>query len=79
MRGSVELSLFTCWGRLSLGSLHSQIRMYNVDAEDPDVNEYQHLPDTEALAERLRVCLQVRVLSTAAKRKTISRRLRLVP
>ena len=53
MRGSVELSLFTCWGRLSLGSLHSQIRMYNVDAEDPDVNEYQHLPDTEALAERL--------------------------
>lgn len=36
----------------------SKIRMYNVDAEDPDVNEYQHLPDTEALAERLRVCLQ---------------------
>jgi len=47
------------------GGSRPQIRMYNVDAEDPDVNEYQHLPDTEALAERLRVCLQVRSLGRA--------------
>lgn len=36
----------------------SNIKLYNIDAEEPDVNEYQHLPDTEALAERLRCCLQ---------------------
>lgn len=36
----------------------SQIRLYDLDAEEPDVNEYNHLPDTEALAERLRSCLQ---------------------
>lgn len=29
-----------------------------VDAEDPDVSEYHYLPDTHALAERLRSCLQ---------------------
>lgn len=29
-----------------------------VDAEDPDVSEYYYLPDTHALAERLRSCLQ---------------------
>lgn len=28
------------------------------DAEEPDVSEYHHLPDTEALAERVRCCLQ---------------------
>lgn len=36
----------------------SRIQLYDLDAEEPDVNEYQHLPDTEALAERLRCCLQ---------------------
>jgi intraflagellar transport protein 52 len=25
----------------------SQIRLYDLDAEEPDVNEYNHLPDTE--------------------------------
>mmetsp|Transcript_31847 Transcript_31847/g.38538 ORF Transcript_31847/g.38538 Transcript_31847/m.38538 type:complete len:486 (+) Transcript_31847:279-1736(+) len=36
----------------------TNIQLYDLDAEEPDVNEYQHLPDTEALAERLRCCLQ---------------------
>lgn len=54
------------------GGCRTQIRMYNVDAEDPDVNEYQHLPDTEALAERLRVCLQVRAEPWGSCRPTRS-------
>lgn len=29
-----------------------------VDAEDPDINDYHYLPDTQALADRLRSCLQ---------------------
>lgn len=29
-----------------------------IDAEDPDLSEYNHLPDTEALSERFRSCLQ---------------------
>mmetsp|Transcript_20696 Transcript_20696/g.45337 ORF Transcript_20696/g.45337 Transcript_20696/m.45337 type:complete len:464 (-) Transcript_20696:2714-4105(-) len=36
----------------------SKVRLDPEDAEEPDVNEYQHLPDTEALSERLRCCLQ---------------------
>ena len=36
----------------------SQLKLYDLDAAEPDVNEYNHLPDTEALAERLRSCLQ---------------------
>jgi len=36
----------------------SRIQLYDLDAEEPDVAEYQNLPDTEALAERLRCCLQ---------------------
>jgi len=36
----------------------SQLKLYDLDAQEPDVNEYNHLPDTEALAERLRSCLQ---------------------
>eukprot|EP00741_Cyanophora_paradoxa_P002771 tig00000630_g2691.t1 len=34
------------------------IEMNSVDADDPDINEYHHVPDTGALAERLRCCLQ---------------------
>lgn len=30
----------------------------HADAEDPDVSDYHHIPNTEALAERLRSCLQ---------------------
>ncbi|GBG28831.1 Intraflagellar transport protein 52-like [Hondaea fermentalgiana] len=30
----------------------------HADAEDPDVSDYHHVPNTEALAERLRSCLQ---------------------
>eukprot|EP00899_Mesostigma_viride_P004969 jgi/Mesvir1/14473/Mv05180-RA.2 len=36
----------------------SNVQLYGLDAEEPDVAEYHHLPDTEALAERLRSCLQ---------------------
>mmetsp|Transcript_23525 Transcript_23525/g.39445 ORF Transcript_23525/g.39445 Transcript_23525/m.39445 type:complete len:455 (+) Transcript_23525:325-1689(+) len=36
----------------------SALKLYELDAEEPDVHDYQHLPDTEALAERLRCCLQ---------------------
>eukprot|EP00232_Nephroselmis_pyriformis_P030578 CAMPEP_0182873168 /NCGR_PEP_ID=MMETSP0034_2-20130328/12154_1 /TAXON_ID=156128 /ORGANISM="Nephroselmis pyriformis, Strain CCMP717" /LENGTH=498 /DNA_ID=CAMNT_0025005799 /DNA_START=149 /DNA_END=1645 /DNA_ORIENTATION=- len=36
----------------------SKIELYHVDADEPDVAEYQQLPDTEALSERLRCCLQ---------------------
>ena len=30
------------------------------DAEEPAITEHQHLPDTEALAEDFKACLQVR-------------------
>jgi len=30
----------------------------HADAEDPDINDYHHIPDTEALAERLKSCLE---------------------
>jgi hypothetical protein len=26
----------------------SQLKLYDLDAAEPDVNEYNHLPDTEA-------------------------------
>ena len=35
-----------------------EVEMDAFDAEDPDVAEYHQLPDTEALAERVRCCLQ---------------------
>jgi len=34
------------------------ISMDPVDADDPDLNDYTYVPDTEALSERLRSCLQ---------------------
>jgi len=34
------------------------VELDQVDAEDPDVSDYHYLPDTHALAERLRSCLQ---------------------
>mmetsp|Transcript_28767 Transcript_28767/g.81015 ORF Transcript_28767/g.81015 Transcript_28767/m.81015 type:complete len:501 (+) Transcript_28767:323-1825(+) len=37
---------------------NSTITLHPRDADDPDISEFQHLPDTEALAERLRACLQ---------------------
>jgi len=39
-------------------SPNTSIKLNDLDSEEPDVNEYTHLPDTEALAERLRCCLQ---------------------
>ena len=39
---------------------HGDVTMDPIDAEDPDVAEYHQLPDSEALAERVRCCLQVR-------------------
>ncbi|KAG1690525.1 hypothetical protein DVH05_028029 [Phytophthora capsici] len=34
------------------------IRLDHQDAEDPDLNEYVRLPDTQALSDRLRSCMQ---------------------
>ena len=39
---------------------HGDVTMDPIDAEDPDVAEYHQLPDSEALAERVRCCLEVR-------------------
>ncbi|EKX54239.1 hypothetical protein GUITHDRAFT_91822 [Guillardia theta CCMP2712] len=35
-----------------------EIKLNSNDAEDPDINEYHHVPDTGALASRVRCCLQ---------------------
>lgn len=35
-----------------------EVNMDPIDAEDPDVSDHHHLPDTEALAERTRACLE---------------------
>jgi len=37
-----------------------KVKLNQIDAEDPEVNDYHHLPDTHALAERLRVCIEER-------------------
>jgi len=37
---------------------HGDVTMDPIDAEDPDVAEYHQLPDSEALAERVRCCLE---------------------
>eukprot|EP00325_Prymnesiales_sp_UTEX-LB-985_P004428 CAMPEP_0174694526 /NCGR_PEP_ID=MMETSP1094-20130205/1094_1 /TAXON_ID=156173 /ORGANISM="Chrysochromulina brevifilum, Strain UTEX LB 985" /LENGTH=452 /DNA_ID=CAMNT_0015890783 /DNA_START=54 /DNA_END=1412 /DNA_ORIENTATION=- len=37
---------------------HGDVNMDPIDAEDPDVTEYNQLPESEALAERVRCCLQ---------------------
>jgi len=34
------------------------IKLNAIDAEEPEVNDYQYLPDTMSLSDRLRVCLQ---------------------
>ena len=36
----------------------SGVKLYELDAEEPDVNDHQHLPDTNSLAERVKSCLQ---------------------
>lgn len=36
----------------------SSVRLNQLDAEEPEIGEDQHLPDTESLAERVRCCLQ---------------------
>ncbi|KXJ27589.1 intraflagellar transport protein 52 homolog [Exaiptasia diaphana] len=36
----------------------NELHLNNIDAEDPEVADYHHIPDTSNLAERLRVCLQ---------------------
>eukprot|EP01137_Pigoraptor_chileana_P014410 Opistho-2@5008 len=35
-----------------------KVQLNSIDAEDPDVNDYHFLPETAALSERLRSCLQ---------------------
>ncbi|KAJ9451221.1 hypothetical protein DIPPA_27154 [Diplonema papillatum] len=37
---------------------HSAMRLNQIDAEDPEVSDYLHLPDVASLAERVRVCLE---------------------
>nr|XP_030699406.1 intraflagellar transport protein 52 homolog isoform X2 [Globicephala melas] len=39
---------------LTTGDIH----LNQIDAEDPEISDYMMLPDTAALSERLRVCLQ---------------------
>ena len=36
----------------------ASIQLDPVDAEDPDIYDYNRLPDTQALSERLRSCMQ---------------------
>lgn len=35
-----------------------EVKLNVIDAEDPEVNDYHYIPDTIALSDRLRVCLQ---------------------
>ena len=44
-----------CMRWLSPGS---DLSLYALDAEEPDVSEYDQLPDVAALAERPKMCLQ---------------------
>lgn len=37
---------------------NASVSMDPIDAEDPEITEYHQLPDSEALAERVRCCLQ---------------------
>ena len=37
---------------------HPAARLNAIDAEEPEISDYNHLPDVESLAERLRVCLE---------------------
>eukprot|EP01060_Flectonema_neradi_P005809 TRINITY_DN1388_c2_g1_i2.p1 TRINITY_DN1388_c2_g1~~TRINITY_DN1388_c2_g1_i2.p1 ORF type:complete len:463 (+),score=75.02 TRINITY_DN1388_c2_g1_i2:94-1482(+) len=37
---------------------HPSIKLNQIDAEEPEIADYLHLPDVESLAERLRVCLE---------------------
>ncbi|CAD2217496.1 intraflagellar transport protein component [Angomonas deanei] len=38
--------------------LNHQIRLNQIDAEEPDITDYHHLPDTASLADRLRVAVE---------------------
>eukprot|EP01012_Entosiphon_sulcatum_P048512 TRINITY_DN669_c0_g1_i1.p1 TRINITY_DN669_c0_g1~~TRINITY_DN669_c0_g1_i1.p1 ORF type:complete len:474 (-),score=112.31 TRINITY_DN669_c0_g1_i1:135-1556(-) len=37
-----------------------KIKLNEIDSEDPEISDYHFLPDTHALAERLRVCVEER-------------------
>ena len=41
------------------------------DAEEPAITEHQHLPDTEALAEDFKACLQVNACHPSAAHTTV--------
>ncbi|XP_062507358.1 intraflagellar transport protein 52 homolog [Corticium candelabrum] len=34
------------------------VQLNSIDAEDPEISDYQYIPDTSRLSDRLRVCLQ---------------------
>ena len=36
------------------------MKLNTIDSDDPEINDYHYLPDTHALAERLRVCVEER-------------------
>ena len=38
--------------------LFCQVNLNSIDAEDPEISDYQFLPDTPKLADRLKACLQ---------------------
>eukprot|EP01061_Rhynchopus_euleeides_P017805 TRINITY_DN29482_c0_g1_i1.p1 TRINITY_DN29482_c0_g1~~TRINITY_DN29482_c0_g1_i1.p1 ORF type:complete len:511 (+),score=201.99 TRINITY_DN29482_c0_g1_i1:222-1754(+) len=37
---------------------HPAVKLNSIDAEEPEISDYLHLPDVESLAERVRVCLE---------------------
>lgn len=41
------------------------VQLNEIDSEDPEVSDYNMVPDTGEMAKRLRVCLQVRQLQEA--------------
>lgn len=41
--------------RVLFDYLNHRVGLNQIDADEPDISDYQHLPDTAALAERLRV------------------------
>ena len=49
----------------------SALRLDFGDAEEPNVTERHYLPDTEALAERFKACLQVRYTKITGNRTCV--------
>jgi len=52
--GNMKLTEVLFWWLLH----HPGVRLNAIDAEEPDISDYHHLPDIGSLAERPRVCLE---------------------